>query len=264
MWEDLPNYMDSRYVESILYTHGKAVMFRDPLTEALMIWKVTPDGKLNWRGMPVKYHAYAFNGDHVTLNNDECVILRNNYLEVPTELTMRLFAHRLYENKRTIDINLNAQKTPKIIHTDKKGEYSIKNALAKIDNNEYAIIALNKFLSNNGVDKIKALDISAPFVADKLINIEHDIWNEVCTFLGINNANVDKRERLITDEVTANEQLVTTFGECMLAARKDFCEQANKLFGLESNPIKVRMRTSFTPSANVLEDSNVSIFDNVG
>ena len=40
---------------------------------------------------------------------------------------------------------------------------------------------------------------------------KHEIWNECMTFLGINNANTDKRERLITNEVDSNNDLINYF-----------------------------------------------------
>ena len=50
-------------------------------------------------------------------------------------------------------------------------------------------------------DGIKCLKTDAPYVADNLQVLKHQIWNEALTFCGIENSNQDKKERLVADEV---------------------------------------------------------------
>ena len=59
------------------------------------------------------------------------------------------------------------------------------------------------------------------------------------TFLGVNNANMDKRERLVTNEVEANNQQVQASEDVMLKARERACKLINKMFGTN---IKVTRR----------------------
>ena len=63
------------------------------------------------------------------------------------------------------------------------------------------------------------------------------------TFLGINNANTEKRERLITDEVEANNEHIDLSAECMLKARQRAAEQINELFGTNIT-VKLRREVS--------------------
>jgi hypothetical protein len=65
---------------------------------------------------------------------------------------------------------------------------------------------------NKGYDlsnRLSVLKTDAPYLIDKLTTHKHEIWNECLTYLGINNTNVDKRERLITDEVNSNNELIS-------------------------------------------------------
>ena len=85
---------------------------------------------------------------------------------------------------------------------------------------------------NLDIKNIEVLDVSAPLVANELQVLKHQYWNEALTFLGIENTNTDKKERLITSEVYTNMGDVEIQRFTRLNARKQACEQINKLFGL--------------------------------
>ena len=65
------------------------------------------------------------------------------------------------------------------------------------------------------------------------------ILNEVFTDLGINNANMDKRERMVANEVEANNEQVKASEDVMLKAREQACKEINRIFGTN---ISVRRR----------------------
>ena len=60
------------------------------------------------------------------------------------------------------------------------------------------------------------------------------------TFFGINNTNTEKRERLITDEVNANNEVISINAEAMLLTRQEAANAINKLYGLN---VTVKMRS---------------------
>jgi hypothetical protein len=182
--------------------------------------------KLLWR--TYSYTAYG-NGlsTRSVINAKDCVLVRNNIIQRPTDDTIILFASRLTENQRTIDINLNAQKTPCFIACDEKDRITIENIYKKYEGNSPVIISGKKF--NN--DVVTSIKTDAPYVIDKLDNHDTKIWNDIYTFFGINNANTEKKERLITDEANANNGAVSINAQTMLLTRKKACEQINVLFG---------------------------------
>ena len=71
------------------------------------------------------------------------------------------------------------------------------------------------------------------------------IWNELLTFLGINNLNLEKKERLITDEANADNELINFNLQSFLAPRQLACKQFNEKFGLTGTDkeISVRVRS---------------------
>lgn len=76
------------------------------------------------------------------------------------------------------------------------------------------------------------LSTEAPYVADRIYQLKTQIWNEALTYLGISNINVQKKERLITDEVSRNMGGVIASRYSRLNARQNACEKINKMFGL--------------------------------
>ena len=234
-WNNLPNNMDERWIERYLFTEGKCVFFKDK-KYGYMIAKMTPNGQINYYDDPTLVRPYGTNYTGPDLMNDkECVIIRNNDIMLPTAPTIQLFAMRLTEITRTIDVNIEAQKTPVLIKCSDKQRVSLKQVYQQWKGNEPVIFG-DKTMDT---ESFEVLNTEAPVVFDKLQIQKHHILNECYTFLGINNANMDKRERLVDDEVQANNMQVELAAHVMLKARERACEMINKIFGLN---ISVELR----------------------
>lgn len=235
-WENLPNQCNVRYLEKSLYLYGYALFFKDPKL-GLMIARCTQNGNLNYYDEPVAYSAYGTGYSRQTISARDSVLIRNNVLERPTDDSIVLFASRLTENQRTIDINLNAQKTPVFISCDEQDRMTIENIYSKYEGGSPVILG-GKKLSR---ELIQAVKTDAPYVIDKLDDHDTKIWNDIYTFFGINNANIQKKERLITDEANANNGAVSINAQTMLLTRQEACDQMNKMFELDP-PVSVKMR----------------------
>ena len=177
------------------------------------------------------------------MKNTHCILVQNNWNGIPTLSTMQLFAYRLYEAERTIDVNIKAQKTPTLILVDEKQRFSLINMYNQYDGNRPVIYGDKNNFSDGS--PIQAIKTDAPFLADKLSNYKKEIFNEALTFLGINNIMVDKKERLITDEANSNNELINLNLQSYLAPRQKACEQFNELFGFKGTEkeISVRVRS---------------------
>lgn len=234
-WENLPDSMSARFLESCLYWYGKAAIVKDD-TLGIINTKCTPSESLNIYGEATEYHCYS-TGYDADFPLDNMVYVRNNYEALPTDSTIQLFAQRLYEAERTIDVNIKAQKTPVIILCDEKQRLTLKNVYEKFDGNEPVIFG-KKGLD---IDDIRTLRTDAPFVADKLREYTRDVWSEALSFLGINNVMTEKKERLVTGEVEANNQLIDLSAQVMLLTRQQAAEQFNKLY--PGHNVSVRQRS---------------------
>jgi hypothetical protein len=235
-WENLPNDIPGYFIEQSLYQYGQAGFFNDP-TLGYMVTKINTAGKLNIYDQPVRYQAWAI-GYSKQYDRDDLVVIKNNYLTRATHETLLLYANRLYEVERSAETNIKLQKYPLIIRGQKSMLMSLKNIFMKYDGNQPAIYA-DPMLDDNA---IRAIKTDVPYVADKLLMYKHELWNECMTFLGINNINGDKKERLIVDEANANSQLIKLSADVMLSSRQDAVKQINEKYGLA---VSVSLRQEF-------------------
>jgi hypothetical protein len=227
-WKNIPDTIDARFLELSLYSDGMAVFFKDEDLGELAL-QVMISGDLDVYRVPIKREAFATNGYHRMLDNTDSVIIFNNYLRTNSMLDVEMYARRLYEIERTIDVNVKQQKTPKLILCSENQRLVMKNLYMQYDGNEPYIFG-DKALDMNGV---KVFDTNAPYVGDKLNQLKREIFNEALTYLGISNVNIQKKERLLSDEVTRNMGSVEAQKYTRLNARKDACKKINKMFGLE-------------------------------
>ena len=225
--DDIAGTGASRFLELSLYEDGKGVFVKDDEL-GYMALKVNPSDKLNVYMLPVKVMCWSI-GYNKQYAFDDVVYIMNNELQKPTREFMELFAYRLYETERTIDINLQAQKTPILIEGDTKTILTLKNVYMQYSGNTPFIFGNKQFDISN---KLNVLKTDAPYIIDKLDAHKHQIFNDALTVLGIDNANTDKKERLITNEVESNEELIKYYLNCYYKTRKKACNEINKKFGL--------------------------------
>lgn len=229
-WQNLPDTVDSRFLELSLFSTGMAVFFKDDELGYLALQTMI-GGNLDVYNVPKIRRAYATNGFNMPLSENDSVIIWNNMLRTNCLTDIELFARRLYECDRTIDVNIKAQKTPVAILCDENQRLTMINMYAKYDGNEPFIFGAKDL----DIKNIQAIATGAPFVADKIMQTKIQIWNEAMTYLGISNVNFQKKERLVTDEVTRNMGSTVSSRYTRLEMRKKACKDINKMFGLNVN-----------------------------
>ena len=226
-WKGLPESVDSRYIELHLFSNGCMVYFDDEVMGNLCL-DCAYNGQLDVYGYPVLRRAYSsYNGYNRLLKDSNSVIIWNNLLHIPSEADIRAYARRLWMLDRIIDVNTNAQKTPVLVQGNEKQRLSLLNLYKEYDGNAPVIFGD----SSLNTDGLKSISTGAPYVADRIYELKNQIWNEALTYLGISNINIQKKERLITDEVTRNQGGTVASRYSRLEARRQAVERINAMFG---------------------------------
>lgn len=237
-WKNLPSTVDARYLELHLFETGCMVYFKDEVIGDLCLDCIV-NGRLDVYGNPLLRRAYSgYNNYQKLLKYNNSVIIWNNYLHSNSILDVEMFARRLYNIDRIIDVNANAQKTPVLLQGSEKQRLTLLNLYKEYDGNAPFIFGDK----NLDINALKALSTNAPYVCDKLYQLKTQIWNEALTYLGISNINIQKKERLITDEVTRNQGGTIASRYSRLEARRQAVEKINEMFGTN---IEVNYREDF-------------------
>lgn len=237
-WINLPETVDARYLELHLFETGCMVYFNDEVIGDLCLDCIA-NGRLDVYGNPILRRAYSgYNNYQKLLKENNSVIIWNNYLHTNSILDVKMFARRLYVLDRIIDVNVNAQKTPVLVQGTEKQRLTLLNLYKEFEGNAPFIFG-DKNLDLNA---LKVLQTEAPYVADKIYQLKTQIWNEAMTYLGISNINIQKKERLITDEVTRNQGGTIASRYSRLESRRQAVKKINDMFGTN---IEVNYRKDF-------------------
>lgn len=227
-WKNIPDSIDPRFLELTLFSDGQAVWFKDEEMDKYLALQVIINGQLDVYRVPIKRRAYAVNGYQRNLDNKNSVIIYNNFLRSNSYQMCVLYAKKLYNLDRIIDVNTNAQKTPVLITVDENQRLTAENVYQKWDGNQPVIYG-DKMLNP---ELLRVLKTDAPYVSDKLYQLKTQYWNEALTYLGISNLNVQKKERLVSDEVVRSQGGTIASRYSRLEARREACRKINDMFGL--------------------------------
>lgn len=228
-WENLPEGMESRHIETALLLNGQAFFYEHDHLGFICL-PCSNSGQMNVYGEPtsiiVSGHGFTEN-KHIT----EGVRILNNPRVIPTDITLNYYCTKLAQIDSTINTNLIQQKVPFIFATTKENEFTIKNLYSKMYSGEPAIFVDQSMLTDGQLN-IQSISCEAPYIIDKLQTHRFEIEKELLTFLGINTT-IEKKERLLVDETNANNEQITLNVEIGLRERERACEEINKRFGLE-------------------------------
>ena len=246
-WVNLPESMDERFLEYSLYYTGQAALLQNE-AGVLINTKACTAGDINIYELPTSINCYSVGYNKTKKVYDGFVAegadpseyaihVLNNLNRCATAYTLELFAYRLYLAQRTADTNISINRMPFIISVDENQRLTMENLFNQIDANKTAIFGDKNSLSNIK-ESLKVLPTNPPFIADKLNEYKTEIWNEALSFLGINNLS-EKKERLISNEINSNNELINLNLQSYLVPRQKAAEQFNKLFGTNVE-VKVR------------------------
>lgn len=246
-WNGLPDSVDKRYLEMTLYRNALSVFYYDEDFNKHFALTGSPSGRVNMMDQPTAFHVVG-NGfvsktlsaiprvnvvdGEAVVKEAECVPIWANYFRRPDLDIVMVYANRFAELDRTIEINVKNARMPRVVFTDENSQLSAVNVNRQIDEGA-ELIKLTANAANLGVVPT-VLDMGVhPDQFEKLHILKVRLWNECMGYLGINNANQDKKERLVAAEVGANDEQVESNKAVNLNARTQACDEINRIFNLE-------------------------------
>lgn len=245
-WVNLPEEIDERYLELMLCENGYVCFFKDDITDIekhilysknmetipeqgqYFALQCTLGGRFNVYNLPTIFHIYTASGFNAQRSSKNSVIIYNNYLHTPTTPLLMYHANKLTNIERTIDVNLNQLKRPYIFSVPERQRLTFKKLIQDIKNNEDVIIGND----NLDISNINTISTITPNNTLDLFSLKKRYYGEALSDIGIDYVGQEKKERVISQEITSAEEDTTINRLNMLNARKQACRQINQMFGL--------------------------------
>lgn len=245
-WSNLPETIDQRFIEMCLFYSGLAVFYHDEKFDVDLVVRGSGVGWSNVFDNPVSFTVitpHRVDGAFSNLSLSAYNPLKGeedakragfpiwpNYLRHPDIDIVKLYASRLATIDRTLEINAKNARRNKLISGSKETELSRVNIARAIDQGD-ELISVTAPMQD--LPFLSAVDLGInPDSYEKLSILRNRWWNECMNLLGIDNANTEKKERMVTDEIGANNSQTDSVRYVNLQARQYACDQINKVFGL--------------------------------
>lgn len=225
--------LNADFIERLLFYKGRCAIINDS-ERGLMVCDFTVvNGMSNIFGYPTQIQARdIFDHNKVigTFDSPDFVIITNNKMWYPTNITVLKYAVDISNILDSINLNVEAQKFPVILQSpDDKAKLTMEQYAEKIETGERYIFSKYDFDAKNA---ITSLNINAPFISDRLQDLAEKKTAELLTALGINNQNVNKESGVTTDEVNSNNTLVKLNFDAMLIPRQEACNEIKRKFNI--------------------------------
>lgn len=264
--EGIFSTIDTRILEEILFYEGRATIFKENVSGMIFVLPFI-GGKLKGvyaKNRPTMVRSPRF-GQAVDDSNSIVIYEKNSHTGgilsseiIPPITVVSYYASQLSNISRAMDVNLSSLRTPLIFSGDEKQKLTIENLMRQYDaNQEFLFIADRNNKGVNDPVPITAIQTGVPFYADKFQSLFSQKWQEAMTSIGIQNANVEKKERLLVDEVNSNNTQVSAVTYSQLLARQAGAEEAMEKFAVtETDVFAVSVSDAVIEPMNEINDFN--------
>ena len=239
-WENLPNGLTSERLEEMLFDKGKILCLKyktkvdgidSDIDSPVIFLPITGEYNLNIYNQPQFFSAGYKNVNVNSIPREQCVVIKNNWCMQPTRPLVEYYVEKMLNIDSAKDLNINASKTPFVMFVkDEKEKLTINNFFHDIATSKPLIVVDDSLRSQLDNDK-KLMTTGVVLNTDIYQQAYVDFKNELLTWLGINNTQMEKRERLLTDEINANNELIMDSVYSQLQLRTEASKKINEMFG---------------------------------
>lgn len=236
-WEGMPDQVmriPRRQPEKQLYETGCFTMFRhEDSGQFFMLPVASMNIQKNAYGEPSQWRAMALGElaapiGALKLSPENAVLFRNNDTYTPSKPYVEELIKQLVNVEYTLRLNINAQKMPWSMRSNNYNIISNKNLFRQIYECEPIV-----YHDDMMTDELELIKTDAPVIMAEL-NDAYNVYDQrICEFLGIDCVARDKKERLTAEEADANDEKIDSIKKVKLEQRKEGCDLANDLWGID-------------------------------
>lgn len=240
-FNNLPEEIDQNLLWAVLTQQSSGVMFYNEKVNKFMFLPYTRKENVrsyNFMFKPTLVEARDFSGKTYLVRTDgealdgemEGVILHiSNTSRFNMDLHHMLFyyATKMTDIDRSIDVRRNYHRAPAIFSGDEK----LKGTFTKLFE---GITDFKPFfmVTDLMMEQFNTMNMDFNYISDKLYGEKKQYQNEFLNLWGINNnVSSEKKERMIVDEVNANDEQLLINRDNVLNSLNAFSKEFNEKFG---------------------------------
>jgi len=248
-WENVPEEIDLRFLELTLFYQALSVFYKDGRYDKFMALKANTNGWLDYQNNPTgfnvignnfvsvsvsavqdtKYYQENSSGKKLGVDMGMGIPIWANKQRIADVDIVLIYARRLAMFDRTVEINSLNARQPKVVVSNENMNLSMRNLSRQIEEGQNNL----QIRGNIDLKDIQALDLGIdPLTILNLDIVRDRQWNKCMTLLGIDSANQDKKERLVSDEVAANDDQSSMMRFVNLNERQNAVKKINEHYGL--------------------------------
>lgn len=230
-WEGTP--FPRVYPERILFDEGLATVFIPDGTDTPVCAMVAQESiSKNWYGEPVSWRAIPVAGNAFSnqkLTPDNAVLIRNSDTYTPTRPYVEALARQMVNVEMTMRMNVNAQKFPFMF------ESTDGNKVLQQKNDFMALMECTPVFFKTDFSDVpfKVLNNNVPVITADLCALYTEYDARILEYIGVNNLPIEKKERLLTDEVTVNQEELSLAVKGRLEQRRIACDAMKDILGMD-------------------------------
>lgn len=227
-FNNLPEYIDLSYLNRTLLNDGAIAFFKDEVLNEVIALPFSSYGSLDMYGRPINIEVTGNNGYRRYLKKGEYVIMYDNTSRYSLKLDISQLAERIALCVRTQDVNIVHQRTPRIWKCDSNTEKSVRDTINEIDSNVETVVSTK----DSAFADIQGVLNPAPYVTDRIDDHLDKLWAQFYALIGVANLSIQKKERMITDEMSASQGGTIVSRYSRFEPRQRAIEKINEMFGL--------------------------------
>ena len=254
-WEGLPEEIPVDYLERTLIRHGEGMFFKEEETFGYMFLKCGSRSN-NIYGSPVTAYALSPNQEGMNTHRERtiayqytkkedldpdnmCILVRNMEGGQNMSEIVDFYALRMAMIIQAFDTNALWQNVPVIFRVGNKTlKLTVEKIFDSVMTGKPFVVVDENLLGNDG--SMQTEEIKQDFKLDSLLDVINELKAKFLETIGLNTAGADKKERLLDDEVNANNQAIETALSVMLRQREKACKEITTLYPDIHPTVKLR------------------------
>ena len=227
-FDNIEKIMKRRLIQSFFVSNYVGAFEYDGMT---IIAPVQPTGQKNAWNEYTSYIAVLPDGTKKEMTLDNCVIGYNYTVpSINDNLLCYHYAEQLAEMELSVKNSIILSRLTDIIEVE--NENQVREIVDEINTRKQGAPFIIKKHRPDG--KTESTPLSQPIKVSDYYDSIRDCLNEFLTVTGLSSlVNPNKKERLITDEISSNDDIKNTLLSNRVENMKDFIDEVNAKFGTD-------------------------------